>query len=150
MYKREKAEELRIFLSKIYFKYINSSQVIAVEVLHYSLLPYPRIWDGIDWWYWCRHRSKDCSKDHRLPSQASPFGLAGLTPLNNLPHGRSRSDLTILCTKYWFWFLMVLMVLKVLKDSQKIQGEPALHSSQVLSWWNKETGVLSRELLRTC
>ena len=32
------------FLTKIYYKYINSSQVIAVEVLHHSLLPYPRIW----------------------------------------------------------------------------------------------------------
>ena len=36
------------------------------------------IWDGIYCGYWCRHRSKDCSKAHHLPSRASPFGLAGL------------------------------------------------------------------------
>ena len=35
---------------------------------------------------------KHCSKDHYLPSQASPFGSAGFTPVNNLPYGRRQSD----------------------------------------------------------
>ena len=30
-------------------------------------------WDGIYCGYWCRHRSKDCSKAHHLPSPASTF-----------------------------------------------------------------------------
>ena len=35
-------------------------------------------WDGINYWYWCLHRSKVCSKAHRLPSKAfRQFGQQG-------------------------------------------------------------------------
>ena len=35
-------------------------------------------WDGINYWYWCLHRSKVCSKAHRLPSMAfRQFGQQG-------------------------------------------------------------------------
>ena len=47
----------------------------------------PMGWDGIYCGYWCRHRSKDCSKAHHLPSQASPLWVGRVIPKNNLPHG---------------------------------------------------------------
>ena len=43
-------------------------------------------WDGIYCWYWCRHRSKVCSKAHRLPSAAlPPLWSAGLFQKANFP-----------------------------------------------------------------
>ena len=48
--------------------------------------------DGIDCWYWCRHRSKDCKKAHHLPSQASTFWVGRVIPMNNLHHGRVCTD----------------------------------------------------------
>ena len=49
-------------------------------------------WDGIDCWYWCRHRSKDCKKAHHLPSQASTFWVGRVIPMNNLHHGHVCTD----------------------------------------------------------
>ena len=43
-------------------------------------------WDGIYCGYWCRHRSKDCSKAHHLPSRASTFWVGRVIPKNNLHH----------------------------------------------------------------
>ena len=43
-------------------------------------------WDGIHCWYWCCHRSKVCSKAHRLPSAAlPPLWSAGLFQKANSP-----------------------------------------------------------------
>ena len=58
-------------------------------------------WDGIYCWYWCRHRSKVCSKAHRLPSQAfRPLGQQGYSKKQTPPQSRvyrrvhtDRSDL---------------------------------------------------------
>ena len=45
-------------------------------------------WNGMEQTsgYWCRHRSKDCSKAHPLPFQASASWLGGVIPMDNLPH----------------------------------------------------------------
>ena len=46
-------------------------------------------WDGIDCWYWCRHRSKACSKAHRLPSKAfRQFGRQGYSKKQAPPQSR--------------------------------------------------------------
>jgi len=50
---------------------------------------------GMGWdilWVRCRHRSKDCSKAHHLPSQASPLWVGRVIPRNNLPHGHVCTD----------------------------------------------------------
>ena len=46
-------------------------------------------WDGIDCWYWCRHRSKACSMAHRLPSKAfRQFGRQGYSKKQAPPQSR--------------------------------------------------------------
>ena len=49
-------------------------------------------WDGIYCGYWCRHRSKDCSKAHHLPSRASTFWVGRVIPKNNLHHDHVCTD----------------------------------------------------------
>ena len=63
---------------------------------------YPELgWDGINYRYWCRHRSKVCSLAHRLPSEAfRQFGRQGYSKEQTPPQSRvyrqvhtDRSDL---------------------------------------------------------
>ena len=42
--------------------------------------------------YWCRHRSKDCSKAHHLPSRAFTFWVGRVIPKNNLHHDHVCTD----------------------------------------------------------
>ena len=52
------------------------------------------VWDGdgIYCGYWCRHRSKDCSKAHHLPSRAFTFWVGRVIPKNNLHHDHVCTD----------------------------------------------------------
>ena len=47
-----------------------SQDVLVVFSTISAALSFPRGWDGINYWYWCRHCSKVCWKAHRLPSKA--------------------------------------------------------------------------------
>ena len=68
-------------------------KVLPYKIYHLEMDAYMGWgWDGIDCWYWCRHRSKDCKKAHHLPSQASTFWVGRVIPMNNLHHGHVCTD----------------------------------------------------------
>ena len=50
---------------------------------------------GMGWdilWVRCRHRSKDCSKAHHLPSRAYTIWVGRVIPKNNLHHDHVCTD----------------------------------------------------------